>query len=83
MGCTLAARRAGIQLAHNATIISSAAAPHSVAGSDGVMPNSIDFTNRVTANDAPMPIAIAAADSDEASPSIMFNTYRGSAPRTS
>jgi len=63
MGCTLAARRAGIQLAHNATIISSVAAPHSVTGSDGVMPNSIDFTHRVTANDAPMPIAIAAADS--------------------
>ena len=62
MGCTLAARRAGIQLAHNATIISSVAAPHSVTGSDGVMPNSIDFTHRVTANDAPMPIAIAAAD---------------------
>src|SRR5437588_2633291 len=60
IGCTLAARHAGIQLAANATTINSPAPHHSVAGSDGAIPKSIDFTNRVRRNEAPTPSAIAA-----------------------
>jgi hypothetical protein len=80
IGCTLAARRAGIQLAPMATIINRTPAPHSVAGSDGAIPKSIDFTSRVTRNEALMPSAIAVADNDEASRTTMLRICRGIAP---
>src|SRR6516162_10494526 len=58
IGCTCAARRAGIQLAPSATINSRPAALDSVTRSDDPMPKRTDFTNRADRIDAPTPMAI-------------------------
>src|SRR5258708_37869744 len=59
IGCTCAARRAGIQLAPSATINSRPAALDSVIRSDDPMPKRTDFTNRADRIDGPTPMAVA------------------------
>src|SRR5947208_15065593 len=67
IGCTCAARRAGIQLEASATINSRPAALHLVIGSDDGTPKSTEFMNRAERIEAPTPDALASTDSDEAS----------------
>src|SRR5439155_22220408 len=65
IGCTCAARHAGIQLEASATINSRPAALHLVIGSDDATPKSTDLMNRAERIDAPTPAAIAIPDRDE------------------